>query len=148
MLALGLATADLGAIPAGIFERHGLSHTHYNVLRMLRGAGDGGLTYSEIRDRMIMGVPDVTRLMDRLEERGLIRRHRDDSDRRRVIHSLTSEGLDVLRAIQPRLDAFHGWLSSQLSRSALKTLVGTCEQLIASAARAGSTAEADNAAVS
>src|SRR5690625_7147673 len=70
------------------FERmlkpHGITSTQFNVLRILRGAGDTGLCRNEIGDRMITRMPDVTRLLDRMEEAGYIARERSTEDRRMV----------------------------------------------------------------
>lgn len=79
---------------------HGLSLTQYNVLRMLRGAGPAGLCRNEIRDRLITRMPDVSRLLDRMEAAELIRRERNATDRRLVDTTLTRQG----RALVDRLD--------------------------------------------
>lgn len=74
-----------------------ITQTQYNVLRILRGAGKGGLCRHEIRDRMIAPVPDVTRLLDRLEDRGLVTRERGGVDRRLVTARITDGGLELLQ---------------------------------------------------
>ena len=79
-----------------LFKDHGISEPKYNVLRILRGAGGDGLPCLEIAGRMITRVPDITRLVDRLETQGLVRRHRTDRDRRVVLVSVTDKGLKVL----------------------------------------------------
>jgi len=82
-----------------LFKSHGLSAPQYNVLRILRGAGPRGLRCAEIAERMITRVPDITRLLDRLVEKGLVDRRRSDTDRRAVISLVTPAGLDLLGAI-------------------------------------------------
>ena len=72
---------------------HMLSATQYNVLRILRGAGKDGVSCKDIGARLLARDPDITRLMDRLEQRGLIRRDRAVQDRRVVTHHLTEAGL-------------------------------------------------------
>ena len=62
-------------------EEHDLTFQQYNVLRILRGAGPEGLCRNELRDRMVTRMPDMTRLLDRMEEAGLVSRTRDDDDR-------------------------------------------------------------------
>ena len=79
-----------------LFKAHGISEPQYNVLRILRGAGGEGLPSLEIGSRMITRVPDVTRLVDRLEARGFVRRQRTERDRRVVLVSITAKGLKVL----------------------------------------------------
>jgi DNA-binding MarR family transcriptional regulator len=109
---------------AELFRAHGLSEPQYNVLRILRGAGDEGRTCGEIAERMITRDPDVTRLLDRLERAGLARRERSAEDRRVVVTRITAEGrrltdaLDepVARQMQRRLAA--------LSEPELRSLSG------------------------
>src|SRR5262245_1014357 len=76
-----------------VFKPSGLSATQYNVLRILRGAGESGLPCGEIAQRMITRDPDVTRLLDRLEKRKLISRCREEKDRRVVCARITNAGL-------------------------------------------------------
>jgi DNA-binding MarR family transcriptional regulator len=73
-----------------------LSPTQYNALRILRGAGAEGVTCGELSERMLTKDPDVTRLIDRLDTRGLITRGRHDADRRVVRTRITQAGLDLL----------------------------------------------------
>jgi DNA-binding MarR family transcriptional regulator len=76
-----------------------LSHSQYNVLRILRGAVPEGLACREIGERMITRDPDITRLLDRLEARGLLTRTRDQKDRRVITARITSEGQHLLEAL-------------------------------------------------
>ena len=78
----------------------GLSNAQYNVLRILRGVGSSGLACREIGQRMISHDPDVTRLLDRLEARGLITRSREKGDRRVVTTRITNEGRSVLQLLE------------------------------------------------
>jgi MarR family transcriptional regulator, organic hydroperoxide resistance regulator len=80
-------------------KSHGLSATQYNVLRILRGAGDSGRTCGEIGDRLITRDPDITRLLDRMEKRGLIRRERQTKDRRVILTFVTETGLALLKQL-------------------------------------------------
>ena len=79
-----------------ILERRGLTLQQYNVLRILRGAGKDGLPTLEVGERMIEKTPGVTRLLDRLEEKGYVRRNRSRDDRRLVLCHLTKAGLALL----------------------------------------------------
>jgi DNA-binding MarR family transcriptional regulator len=92
-----LLTADRvrGAL-AGIVEPHGITLQQYNVLRILRGAGEGGLPTLDIAGRMIEKAPGITRLMDRLERKRLVRRKRCPSDRRQVLCGITEPGQELL----------------------------------------------------
>src|ERR1700687_5078261 len=82
-----------------MLKPHGLSPTQYNALRILRGAGDEGRSCSEIAERMINRDPDITRLVDRLERRGLVARSRAGRDRRGVKTRITPAGLELLRGL-------------------------------------------------
>ncbi len=86
---------------ARVVEPHGITLQQYNVLRILRGAGDDGLPTLEVAERMIEQTPGVTRLLDRLETKALIRRERCRIDRRQHLCWLTSDG----RRLLDRLDA-------------------------------------------
>lgn len=89
----------------GLLKTHDLSEPKYNVLRILRGAksndeyGGAGVPSLEIGARMVARVPDVTRLVDRLEADGLVVRRRCDRDRRVVYVQITEKGLDMLAAL-------------------------------------------------
>src|SRR3982750_3396155 len=96
LLNLFRTTTLLQAAFEKLFKRCGLSEPQYNVLRVLRGAGPGGLPSTEIADRMISRVPDITRLVDRLESGGLVERCRTPEDRRVVIVKIVPKGREVL----------------------------------------------------
>src|SRR6202040_4428131 len=102
-----LRTTDLlSRGPAQIIKTEDLSATQYNVLRILRGAPEG-LACGEIASRMITRDPDVTRLLDRLEKRGLISRCRETKDRRTVMARITPEGLALLNRLDEPVRATH-----------------------------------------
>jgi DNA-binding MarR family transcriptional regulator len=75
---------------------YGITATQYNVLRILRGSEPNGLCRNELRDRMLTRMPDMTRLLDRMEEAGLVGRAREDEDRRMVRSRISSTGLELL----------------------------------------------------
>ncbi|MEA2694061.1 MAG: MarR family transcriptional regulator, organic hydroperoxide resistance regulator [Acidobacteriota bacterium] len=104
MIAL-LRTADLlRRHLSRVVEPHGITLQQYNVLRILRGSGDGGLPTLEIAERMIEQTPGVTRLLDRLETKGLVTRSRGESDRRQVLCRLTATGRTLLAQLDPDMD--------------------------------------------
>lgn len=90
-----------------LLKPHGITGTQYNVLRILRGAGAEGLCRSEIGERMVRRVPDVTRLLDRLEDTGYIGRSRGGEDRRYVTTRITPAGLEALAALDQVIARFH-----------------------------------------
>ena len=102
-----LRTCDLlSRRPAQLLKTEDLSTTQYNVLRILRGSPEG-LPCGEIASRMITRDPDVTRLLDRMEKRGLISRSRDNKDRRTVIGRITPEGLKLLARLDEPIQEIH-----------------------------------------
>lgn len=105
-----------------VLKAEDLSATQYNVLRILRGAPEG-LACGEIAGRMITRDPDVTRLLDRLEKRGLISRDRETKDRRTVMARITPEGLTLLSRLDEPVQAAHRKQLGHLGRERLRTLV-------------------------
>ena len=112
-----------GLVP--LLKAEELSPTQYNVLRILRGAPEG-LPCGEIGQRMITRDPDITRLLDRLEKRGLIARWRDSKDRRMVRARITPEGLKMLDRLDGPMQEGHRRQLGHLGRERLKAL---CELL-------------------
>lgn len=95
-----LRTADLvRRRMTAVVEPQGITLQQFNVLRILRGSGDEGLPTLEVADRMIEQTPGVTRLLDRLEAKGLVRRRRCSIDRRQNLCRITRTGLGVLEAL-------------------------------------------------
>ena len=99
-----------------------LTPTQYNALRILRGAGAAGASCSEVSDRMVTKDSDVTRLLDRLEARGLINREREATDRRRVVARITDEGLRVLAELDGPVAETHRRQLGHLGERQLATL--------------------------
>lgn len=106
---------------------HGLTLTQYNVLRILRGAGSGGMCRHEIRSRLIAKVPDVTRLLDRMESAGLVDRQRGVEDRREVKTTITRRGLELLAKLDEPVQVMHREQLGHMSERELRTLVRLLE---------------------
>ncbi len=102
---------------------HGLTHTQYNVLRILRGAGASGLCGREVAERLVASVPDVPRLLDRLEGMRLISRERDPADRRHVTARITQKGLELLDRVLPDLEAVMHARTGRLNQRMLAGLI-------------------------
>jgi DNA-binding MarR family transcriptional regulator len=100
-----------------------ITPTQYNVLRILRGAGHDGLCREDIRERLVAQVPDVTRLLDRLEQAGLVERARDKTDRRLVNTRITHAGLDLLKKLDAPVNAAHEKQLGHLTKTELRTLI-------------------------
>ena len=115
---------------AHLRETADLSPVQYNVLRILRGAGTQGLSAGEVGERLITRSPDVTRLIDRLEKRGLVERHPDVSDRRAVRIFLTADGLDLLRQLDPNVQACLTGALGRVSTDELSALRASLELVL------------------
>lgn len=102
---------------------HQLTPTQYNALRILRGAGAEGLCRNEVRDRLIARVPDATRLLDRLEEMGLVVRGREGEDRRFVRARITPAGLGLLTRLDSVIDQVHRRQLGHLGERKLRSLI-------------------------
>jgi DNA-binding MarR family transcriptional regulator len=138
-------TDQLSRRLAGLLKDEELSSNQYNVLRILRGAAERGasvegaaarralkaksgakaegLACGEIGERMITRDPDITRLLDRLERRGLIARWRDESDRRVVMARITPEGLKLLSRMDLPVQQAHKRELGHLGQKRLGQLV-------------------------
>ena len=104
-----------------VLKTEDVSANQYNVLRILRGALDG-LSCGEIANRMITRDPDITRLLDRLEKRGLISRCRETKDRRMVMTRITPEGLDLLARLDGPVEEAHRKQLGHLGQERLRAI--------------------------
>jgi DNA-binding MarR family transcriptional regulator len=123
MLSIARTAAALEHAAGEMLKTHGLTTTQYNALRILRGAGEAGLCRNEIRDRLIARVPDATRLLDRLEECGLVSRSREGGDRRYVTSRITPKGLELLGRLDPEVTAMNRRLLGHLGAGKLRALI-------------------------
>lgn len=112
-----------------LLRPYGITQQQYNVLRILRGAGEAGLPCLEIGTRMVTRVPDVTRLVDRMERSGLVSRQRSDEDRRVVRIHISGAGLDLVERIAEPMRRLHRSQVDHLSQDQLETLNGLLEKV-------------------
>jgi len=123
-----LRTCDLlSRGPAQFLKSEDLSPTQYNVLRILRGAPPAGLPCGEIASRMITRDPDITRLLDRLEKRGLISRCRETKDRRMVMARITKDGLKLLAHLDNPVEEAHRNQLGHMGKERLRALAELLE---------------------
>jgi DNA-binding MarR family transcriptional regulator len=108
-------------------KEFGLTGTQYNALRILRGAGPEGLPCREIGERMITRDPDITRLLDRLEDRGFVQRMRAKHDRRVIYGKITAAGLKLLREMDGPLEKFGREMLRHVGQEKLKQLIELLE---------------------
>jgi MarR family transcriptional regulator, organic hydroperoxide resistance regulator len=114
---------------ARLVEPSGLSWPQYNALRIVRGAGSGGIATLAIRERMIDEGTTITRLLDKLEAAGLIRRERSLPDRRQVLCFATAEGRRLLDGLDPKVDALDEEVVAGISQARLETFLGLLDQI-------------------
>jgi len=117
-----------------LFRRHGITSAQYNVLRILRGAGDRGLHCSGIAERMITAEPDITRLLMRMERLGLLMRQRDSADRRMVTAIATELGLQLLVELEAPLRKLQERQFALLSQDEIDALIDGLEKVRAGVA--------------
>ena len=118
---------------ATLLKPSGITPEQYHVLRILQDAGAAGTPLTAIGERSPAGDPDVTRLLDRLEQRGLARRTREDADRRVITARITSDGRKLLDALEEPVEALHARQLGPLGDRGLETL----RKLLRAAAEVG-----------
>lgn len=131
MLNLFVAAAHVRRRVERACQNYDLQFSHHNVLRILRGAHPGGHPRCEIVERMLDPSPDVTRLIDKLVDRGLVRRSKSPEDRRMTIHTITDEGLALLEELDPEVRAVQKWFDERVSDRDLQHLSRICEGIYA-----------------
>ncbi|MEE8177668.1 MAG: MarR family transcriptional regulator [Acidobacteriota bacterium] len=112
-----------------VVEQGGVTSQQYNVLRILRGAGKEGLPTREIAARLIEKSPGITRFVDQLESRGLLKRRRSSSDRRQVFCTITPSGLELLSKLDKPVDEWEKESLSMLYGKELKHLIDFLERI-------------------
>ena len=128
-----LRTADaIKRSLAHLVEPHGITPQQYNVLRILRGAGPEGLPTLTIGERMVEQTPGVTRLIDRLERKGLVVRTPCPKDRRRVFCQITPKGLDLLEELDEPVNRWDVQTVSILPPSDVDSLIKLLDRVRAS----------------
>ena len=128
-----LRTADaIKRSLAHVVEPHGITPQQYNVLRILRGAGSDGLPTLTIGERMVEQTPGVTRLIDRLERKGLVVRTPCPKDRRRVFCQITTKGLELLEELDEPVNRWDIQTVSILPPSDVDSLIKLLDRVRAS----------------
>lgn len=127
MLNLFVAAAYTRRQVEQVCQDFGIQFSHYNVLRILRGAHPEGHARCDIIDRMLDPSPDVTRLIDKLVDHGLVERSRSEEDRRVTIHTITEEGLELLRDMHPAITEVQERFGERIAQRDLEHLSRICE---------------------
>ena len=126
LLSVLVAAYTLNDLMDELCESQGITRPQYNVLRILRGVHPEGHARCEIARRMIDRAPDVTRLVDRLQARGLVKRSRGNDDQRHALTSITAKGLKLLAKMQPEIDAAIGARLGRLNEQDCRELSRLC----------------------
>jgi DNA-binding MarR family transcriptional regulator len=123
-----LRTANyLRRFSSPVFDQHGITSQQFNVLRILRGAGLEGLPTLDIAERMIERAPGITRLLDRLERKKLVRRERPSDNRRQVLCYITKPGLDLLQELDTPVRTQDKQALHRLDESEIEELIRLLE---------------------
>ena len=131
-----LHTADvIRRRTAKVMEPFGTTPQQYNVLRILRGAGDSGLPTLDIVERMIEQAPGITRMIDRLESKKLVTRERGGIDRRQVVCRIAPGGLELLASMEEPLRKHAASLVGSASERDFEGLLGVLDVIRAALAQ-------------
>lgn len=112
-----------------VTSREDITPQQYNVLRILRGAGEEGLPTLEIGKRMIERSPGITRLIDRMEKKGLVERNRSGSDRRCIPCRITAHGQQVLHRLEQPISELQNHIDAHMSSDQLNTLIDLLDEM-------------------
>lgn len=112
-----------------VCREHDITLTQYNALRILKGAHPSGYPRRELRSRMLEHAPDVTRLIDRLEVSGLVKRVRSETDRRYSVAVITKKGISVVDRVTPGIRRVQSRILGRLPTAELTELSRLCEEL-------------------
>ncbi len=126
LLSVMVAAGTLNELMDSLCARHRITRAQYNVLRILRGVYPDGHPRSEIACRMLDRAPDITRLVDRLEARRLVRRARGSQDQRQTVTFITAKGIKLLDTIRPEIDAEVSAVLGKLSADECRELSRLC----------------------
>ena len=132
LLSVLVAASTINELTDNLCTEHRITRAQYNVLRILRGVYPGGHPRSEIACRMVDRAPDITRLLDRLEARRLVRRARGSDDQRQTVAFITPKGIKLLDTIRPQIDTKMNALLGRLSAGECHELSRLCAAIFES----------------
>lgn len=127
MLNLIIAASHLRDMTDRVCADYDITHGQYNVLRILRGVHPHGHSRCEIAQRLLERAPDVTRLIDRLEQQGLVERAKSEEDRRLSVTQITRKGLELLDSMQPAMEEIIKYFADRVSLKDRRELSRICE---------------------
>jgi DNA-binding MarR family transcriptional regulator len=137
LLSVIVAANALNDLMDRLCEKHRITRAQYNVLRILRGVHPQGHARCEIARRMLDRASDITRLVDRLQARRLVKRFRGSEDQREAVTSITAKGLKLLEAMRPHIAAETSVILGRLSDDDCRELSRLCALIFETEAQAG-----------
>ena len=129
MLNLLVSSKFVEADMEAVLQPFGITRRQYNVLRILKGVYPGGHPRSEIAARVLEQSPDITRIIDRLEEQGLIKRSRGKEDKRESLTMITPKGISIIEKAGPHVQNYTRSLEKILTPEGCAKLSELCEKL-------------------
>ena len=129
MLNLFVASRFVESDMETLLQKFGVTRRQYNVLRILKGVYPGGHPRSEIASRVLEQSPDITRIIDRLSEQGLITRKRGKTDKRESLTVITQKGIAVVEKVAPEMTQFAKNIENTLGLAGCKKLSELSEKL-------------------
>lgn len=139
LLGVIVAAAELSEQISQACKKYDVGPSHYNVLRILRGAPANGYPRGDIIERMLDPAPDVTRLIDSLADKGLVEREQCTEDRRRAMHRITQKGRMLLDEMHDDVVALHAHYGERFSEDELIELSRLCARIYAPTVEAAET---------
>lgn len=128
-----LSVVRTGSMLVDAFEQmlkpYGITAAQFNVLRILRGAEPEGLCRNELRERLLTRMPDVSRLLDRMVDAGLVERTREGEDRRRVRTRMTPKARRLLDKLDKIVAAEHDRRFGHVGKNRLRQLIDTLSEV-------------------
>jgi DNA-binding MarR family transcriptional regulator len=126
LLSVLVAASTLNEFMDHLCAEHNITRAQYNVLRILRGVYPEGHARCEIAGRMLDRAPDITRLVDRLQERKLVRRARGSEDQRQAVTFITAKGIKLLDTMRPKIETGMKGLLTRMSDADCRELSRLC----------------------
>lgn len=113
-----------------ILRQSGITHVQFNILRILEGAQPNTLSVGSVKDRILFSNSDITRLLDRLKDKGLVQRTICETNRRKMDVSITRAGLDLIQFVLPKIEEdLEGFYNEKFSPEEREQLVGYLKRL-------------------
>ena len=115
-----------------ILQKAGITHVQFNILRILEGSHPNPLAVGTIKSKIVFSNSDITRLLDRLKNKGLIDRKICAGNRRKMDVTITELGLELTKTVLPKIeDDLDGFFCDKLSCDERDALMSSLEKIMA-----------------